>query len=255
MQKIDHRKHYSLVLDTETANTMRDEKGQLDTSSTLMYDCGWSVMAVPHGEIYEERSFINSDVFVREREIMASAYYAKKIPQYEADLATGKRKMATTYEIRQAMLADIANYGIKEVVAHNARFDYNSLNTIQRWETKSAFRYWFPYGIAIWDSARMAKSVILKMPTYRKFCEKHELLTKTGRLPFNAEVLYKFITKNPDFVESHTGLEDVQIEREIVLYCYKQHKPMKKLLFDNQRVTEPPTDFQKKIMEIVKNNA
>ena len=255
MDKIDKRKHYVLVLDTETANTMSDEKGQLDTSSTLMYDCGWSVMAVPHGEIYEERSFINSDIFVREREIMASAYYAKKIPQYEADLATGKRKMATTYEIRQAMLADIANYGIKEVVAHNARFDYNSLNTIQRWETKSAFRYWFPYGITIWDSARMAKSVILKMPTYRKFCEKHDLLTKTGRLPFNAEVLYKFITKNPDFVESHTGLEDVQIEREIVLYCYKQHKPMKKLLFDNQRVIEPPTDFQKKIMEIVKNNA
>ena len=255
MDKIDHRKHYILVLDTETANTMRDDNGQLDTSSTLMYDCGWSVMAIPHGEIFEERSFVNSDIFVDEKELMKSAYYAKKIPQYEADLATGKRKMATTYEIRQRMLADIANYGIKEVVAHNARFDYNSLNTIQRWETKSAFRYWFPYGITIWDSARMARSVILKMPTYRKFCEKYDLLTKTGRLPFNAEVLYKFITKNPDFVESHTGLEDVQIEREIVLYCYKQHKPMKKLLFDNQRVTEPPTDFQKKIMEIVKNNA
>jgi hypothetical protein len=56
-------------------------------------------------------------------------------------------------------------------------------------------------------------------------------------------------------VESHTGLEDVQIEREIVLYCYKQHKPMKKLLFDRQRTTERPTETQKKIMEIVKNNA
>ena len=255
MDKIDHRKHYILVLDTETANTMRNEKGQLDTSSTLMYDCGWSVMAIPHGEIFEERSFVNSDIFVDEKELMKSAYYAKKIPQYEADLATGKRKMATTYEIRQRMLADIANYGIKEVVAHNARFDYNSLNTIQRWETKSAFRYWFPYGITIWDSARMAKSVILKMPTYRKFCVKHDLLTKTGRLPFNAETLYKFITKDPNFVESHTGLEDVQIEREIVLYCYKQHKPMKKLLFDNPHITKPPTDFQKKIMEIVKKNA
>ena len=112
MCKIDKRKHYVLVLDTETANTMSDEKGQLDTSSTLMYDCGWSVMAVPHGEIYEERSFVNSDVFVRERELMQSAYYAKKIPQYEADLASGKRKMATTYEIRQAMLADLEKYGI-----------------------------------------------------------------------------------------------------------------------------------------------
>ena len=252
MQKIDYRKHYVRVLDTETANTMRDDDGQLDTSSTLMYDCGWSVMAIPHGEIFEERSFVNSDIFMREREMMQSAYYAKKIPQYEADLASGKRKMATTYEIRMTMLADLEKYGITEVIAHNARFDYNSLNTIQRWETKSAFRYWFPYGVTIWDSARMARSVILKMPTYRKFCEKHDLLTKTGRLPYSAETLYKFITKNPDFVESHTGLEDVQIEREIVLYCYRQHKPMKKLLFENPTVNPPPTEIQKMIMKMVK---
>jgi DNA polymerase III epsilon subunit-like protein len=154
------------------------------------------------------------------------------------------------------MLADMAEYHITEIVAHNARFDLNALNTTLRWQTKSRFRYWFPYGTEIWDTMKMARDVIHKMPTYRAFCEEHELLTKNGRLSTTAENLYRFIIDDVDFTESHTGLEDVQIEREIMFYCYRQHKPMRKLLFEQRgEPTPPPTDLQKKIMQIVKINA
>ena len=231
MNKIDHRRHYVLVLDTETANTMRTADGKLDTSSMLMYDCGWSITDTK-GNVYKERSFVNKDIFVKEKDIMKSAYYARKIPLYETDLASGKRKMATTYEIRATMMEDLREYNIKEVVAHNARFDKEALNIIQRWTTKSKYRYWFPYGIEFWDTMKMARDVIHKMPTYRKFCEKHDLFTENGRLSATAENLYKFITKNPDFTESHTGLEDVQIEREIMFYCFRQHKKMRKGLYE-----------------------
>ena len=231
MNKIDYRHHYVLVCDTETANTLTLENGKMDMSNVLMYDCGWCVMDTK-GTIYEERSFVNRDIFVYERELMQSAYYAKKIPQYVEDLRNGTRKMASTYEIRKAMLADMEKYRITEVVAHNARFDLNALNTIQRWVTKSAFRYWFPYGTEIWDTMKMARDVIHKMPTYRYFCEEHGFLTANGRLSAKAEDLYRFIIKDPTFVESHTGLEDVQIEREIMLYCFRQHKKMRKGLFE-----------------------
>lgn len=255
MEQIDFRHHYVLVLDTETANTLTTAEGNLDTSNTLVYDCGWSVVDT-HGGVYVERSYVNRNIFCGERELMASAYYAKKIPQYVAELRTGQRIMANTYEIRQQMLADMATYKITEVVAHNARFDLNSLNTTLRWNTKSRFRYWFPYGTEFWDTMKMARDVIHKMPTYRKFCEEYDLLTKSGRLSTTAENLYRFITGNPDFEERHTGLEDVQIEREIMFYCYRQHKPMRKLLYDNPLPqTAPPTDLQKKIMQIVKINA
>lgn len=254
MDKIDFRHHYVLVLDTETANTHANEDGQLDTSSCLVYDCGWSVVDT-RGNVYEEKSFVNSDIFTHERELMASAYYGWKLPRYEADLAMGLRELATTYEIRQAMLADMEKYHICEVVAHNARFDVNSLNTILRWTTKSRFRYWFPYGTIFWDTMKMARSVIHKMPTYRKFCEKHDLLTKNGRLSTTAENLYRYISRNVHFVESHTGLEDVQIEREIMFFCYRQHKPMEKLLYPPKEPTPPPTEIQKRISQIVKNNA
>ena len=79
MSKIDFRHHYVLVLDTETANTTFDEDGRMDSKSVLMYDCGWSVVDT-HGGIYKEQSFVNRDIFVNERELMESAYYAKKIP-------------------------------------------------------------------------------------------------------------------------------------------------------------------------------
>ena len=255
MDKIDFRHHYVLVLDTETANTLTDNDGNLDMTNVLMYDCGWAVVDT-QGGVYRERSYVNRDIFCGERELMQSAYYAKKIPQYVAEIQSGKRIMSTTYEIRQQMLADMAEYHITEIVAHNARFDLNALNTTLRWQTKSRFRYWFPYGTEIWDTMKMARDVIHKMPTYRAFCEEHELLTKNGRLSTTAENLYRFIIGDVDFTESHTGLEDVQIEREIMFYCYRQHKPMRKLLFEQRgEPNPPPTHLQKKIMQIVKINA
>ena len=229
MNKIDYRRHYVLICDTETANTLTAENGRLDMSNVLMYDCGWSIVDTK-GNVYKEQSFVNRDIFVYERELMKTAYYAKKIPQYVADLQNGKRQMASTYEIRKAMLDDIAEYHIKEVCAHNARFDYNALNNIQRWSTKSKYRYWLPYGIEVWDTLKMARDVILKMPTYRLFCEEHGLFTAGGQLSATAENLYRFISKDPTFIESHTGLEDTQIEREIFFYCLRQHKKMRKKL-------------------------
>lgn len=230
MEKIDRRRHYILVLDTETANTITNPDGSMDMSSTLVYDCGWQVVDT-HGNVYEKASYINQDIFYKERELMRSAYYAKKIPMYEAQIAEGSRIVASTYEIKKAMWDTISKWNIKEVCAHNARFDYNSLNTTQRWTTKSKYRYWFPYGIEIWDTMKMARSVILQMPTYRRFCEENGFLTKSGQLSCKAENLYRFIIKDPTFVEAHTGLEDVEIESQILAYCYRQHKPMKKKLF------------------------
>jgi hypothetical protein len=48
-----------------------------------------------------------------------------------------------------------------------------------------------------------------------------------------AEILYKFISQDVSFVEEHKGLEDVDIERQILAYCKRQHKAMKKTLFNS----------------------
>ena len=231
MEKIDRRHVYGIVLDTETANTIQDENG-LDMSNVLFYDLGFQLVD-SHGRTYGKKfSFVNSDIFTHEAELMQSAYYAKKIPQYRADLASGKRILANTYEIRKALVDLINKYDCKFVCAHNARFDYNSLNNTQRWTTKSRFRYFLPYGLEWWDTLKMARSVMGKMPTYQRFCAETGYTTKTGKPRFTAEICYRFITKDNTFVESHTGLEDVEIETEILRYCHRQHKAMKKKLWE-----------------------
>lgn len=251
---IDHRKHYVLVLDTETANTLVTEDGKMDMSNVLVYDCGWAVVDTK-GTVYETASYVNRDIFCDERDLMQSAYYSWKIPRYIEELKAGQRIMASTYEIRQAMLDTIERYGIKEVAAHNARFDYNALNITQRYNTKSKYRYWFPFdSVEIWDTMKGASQVICKMPTYKKFCEENGYCLKNGQPRKTAEIIYRFISGNNDFEESHTGLEDVLIEAEILWYCYRQHKPMDLRLFPDKREIEPMTDLQRQIMANLKQH-
>ena len=231
--RIDRRHIYGICLDTETTNTVTTENGQIDMSSTLFYDLGFQVID-SHGRTYgEEFSFVNSDIFIYEEELMKSAYYAKKIPQYKEDLKNGKCILANTYEIRKTIYDIIKKFDCKFIVAHNSRFDYNSINNTQRWVTKSKYRYFLPYGLEWWDTLKIARSVLGKMPTYQNFCEENGYTTKTGKPRFTAEICYRFITKDNTFKESHTGLEDVKIESEILAYCHRQHKLINKKLWGN----------------------
>jgi hypothetical protein len=230
-KEMDRRIAYKIVLDTETCPIDKD-LNEVVASNMWTYDCGWAVVD-KRGKVYKTRSFVNAEIFLNEKELMQSAYYAKKIPMYWEDIKSGKRILTSFYNIRQALLEDIAEYEVKEIYAHNMRFDYVTLTRTQRWVTKSKYRYFFPKDIVICDTLKMARDVILPMPTYRKFCERHGLLTKNGRLSASAENLHRFIIKDPTFVEAHTGLEDVMIEKEILAYCYRQHKKMRKKLWEN----------------------
>lgn len=228
---MDRRIKYRIVIDTETCPVDTEFEG-VSPYNMWVYDAAWAVVD-KRGSVYKTRSFVVDEIFNHETELMQSAYYAKKIPQYKKEIAQGLRIVASFYEIRQALLEDIAEFEVTEIYAHNMRFDYGTLNNTQRWLTKSKFRYFFPYGMEICDTLKMSRQVIGKMPTYRKFCEENGYLTKNGQLRFTAEILFRFISKNNDFEESHTGLEDVMIEKEILAYCFKQHKAMERRLWAN----------------------
>jgi DNA polymerase III epsilon subunit-like protein len=222
-QKIDRRRNYIVVLDTETAN---------DLENPLVYDIGWAIVD-KYGNVYRQRSFINREIFFLEEELMQSSYYAEKLPIYYKRIAKGEAKVANWLTIKKILWQDMADFETNIVSAHNARFDYKATATTQRWLTKSAYRYFFPYGTEVWDTLKMARDVIGKMPTYRKWCEVNDYICKNGQLKFTAEVLYRFISGNEDFDEEHTGLADVLIEKDILAYCYRQHKPMRKKLWEN----------------------
>lgn len=223
MKKIDRRRTYYGMIDTETANT-RKKDGKLDASSAQVYDVGFAIVD-KQGKIYEEYSMVNKDVWER-KEMMTSAYYANKIPQYEEQLADGSRKMSNTYEIGKIMRDLCKKYNVRAIIAHNARFDVAALNSTQRYMTGSKYRFFLPYGVPVWDTMKMANQTICKQKTYRAWCVKNGYMTKNNQPRKTAEILYRYITNQDDFVEAHTGLEDVKIESVIFTHCMKQHKKM-----------------------------
>lgn len=226
---MDRRKNYYIVLDTETCNGLITEKG-LDLSCSLVYDIGWQVID-KKGNVYSRRSFIVKEIFSVEKELMQSAYYATKIPSYLVDLKEGTRLEKKWYEIRRVLLEDCNTYNVKAIVAHNAPFDYRATNNTSRWLTKSKYRWFLPYGVPIFDTMNMALDTIAKEKGYISFCKRNGYMTKhkTPRCRVTAEILYRYISGNNDFIESHTGLEDVTIESEIFVACMAKHKKMRKL--------------------------
>lgn len=228
-KKIDRRRTYLIMGDTETCNT-RMENGKLDMRDVLVYDFGFAVCD-KQGRIYEKYSFIIKEIFFGMKDLMKTSYYADKLPQYYEEIRNGKRRVVSLYEARQILADVMKKYNTNIFVAHNARFDDNALKVTERYTTKSKYRYFLPFGTEVWDTMKMASDTICKQKTYKKFCEENGYLTKNGRVRKTAEILYRYITKNNDFTESHTGLEDVMIEKEILAHCFRQHKAMRKKLY------------------------
>lgn len=219
---IDRRRAYYLVFDTETANTLEDP---------MMYDIGGAIVDKT-GAVYETFSFIIYDVFCADRRLFDTAYYAEKRPMYEKQIQEGRRKIVSIYTARSYFTELCKKYNVRAMCAHNARFDYNSTNKTMRYITKSKTRYFLPYGIPLWDTLKMAQDTICKQPTYIRWCERNGYLQRNGRPRATAEILYRYITLDNDFIESHTGLEDVLIEKEILTRCLRQHKKMRKNVWD-----------------------
>lgn len=201
-----------IVVDTETTNSIDDP---------FCYDVGFAVID-PLGNVYEKHSYVIADIFL-DNDLMASAYFKEKIPQYWEDIKNGKR-LLRRFKTVKMIFADVCKqYDVKIIVAHNARFDYRSLNLTQRFLTSSKYRYFFPFGVEIWDTLKMSREVLKTDSDYENFCYDNGFLTKRLCRRYTAEILYKFLTKNLDFEESHTGLEDVEIEKEIFAFCISKN--------------------------------
>ena len=202
-----------IVIDTETTN---------DIDFPLCYDIGFAVVD-KKGRIYEKFSFVVAEIFF-DKELMSSAYFSEKIPQYRKDIKKGKRKVRQIMTIRRILYQVCKKYNISVIMAHNARFDYKSLSLTLRYVTKSKFRYFIPYGVSIYDTLKMSRKFFAKNYRYVQYCKKNGFVTKNNKPKFTAEIIYRYIIKDISFVESHTGLEDVLIEKEIFSYLYQRKR-------------------------------
>lgn len=194
-----------MVIDTETANSV---------NQPLPYDIGYKIVDTDTRETLVNRSFVVQEIFM-DKALMSSAYYAEKCPKYWDDLKAGTREMKRITSIKRIVAQDMQNTDCHTIAAYNMNFDKRATNNGIRYNTQSFYRWFFPYGVEYIDIWHMACSSILRSKWYIKWAIKNGYVSEAGNIKTSAEIAYRYITKNNDFIESHTGFEDVEIETAI----------------------------------------
>ena len=197
-----------IILDTETTN---------DIECPLVYDFGFAVIDET-GKVYASYSYVNADIFCDD-ELMATAFFAEKIPQYWEDIKSEKRILKSFRSIERIFRRVCSDWNVNIFVAHNARFDYKSLQNTKRYITTSRYRFFFPYGAKFIDTLQLSRNAFSGDENYREFCICNNYVTKRNENRYTAEIIYRFLTGNNNFEEEHTGLADCMIEKEILRYC------------------------------------
>lgn len=222
--KIDKRKKMFMVLDTETTNNTIGKP----YNDGLAYDLGIAIVD-KKGNEYFSKSWVITDIFDNEKELMDTAYYHEKLPKYYEELENGTRERISIFQAKRQVRELIEKYNVKMVLAYNMQFDLQVLNNTLRYVSKSKIRYFFPFGVELGCIWNMACHVLT---TQKRFLKENKLNEK-GNYITKAERVYQYITNNDQFEEEHTGLCDVRIETEIMAKCFQQHKKMETNIFHN----------------------
>lgn len=217
MIKIDKRKKYFIVLDTETTNSLQDN---------IAYDIGY-IITDKKGNVYKQYSFMVAEMFINNKDLLQTAYYKEKLPKYWTDLKNGQRQMASIYTIKNIIAEDIKQFNIKDIYAYNASFDIRALNNTIRYITKSKNRYFLPYGTNIKCIWHIACQTLFLQKTFQRLAINNNWLSGNGNILTSAEIAYRYITRNFFYEEEHQGLQDCIIEKDILIKCIKMHKKMK----------------------------
>lgn len=254
-RNLDRRRKYYLILDCETAtlpyasNFGGDEKKAISIAKPLIYDLGWTVCDAK-GKIYRKRSYLITEIF-SVPSVFNTAYYKEKRPQYLEKLKNGSISLKSWKEATEILKRDLLE--VQAVGAYNAAFDFKKAipftekyiealysNDFQRWEEvqekvcaniakgkKAAKRDGAPEfdpcsfsfrGIAypIFDIWGLACKHLLNTNEYRAACLANNWITSSGKYyQTSAEKAFAYLMNDREFMESHTAIEDAEIESAI----------------------------------------
>lgn len=208
-----------IVLDCEATQEVK-ARGCCPNSA-LVYDLGWVV--TDGVEMHERRSLVISDIY--SNKAMKSAYYAKKLPQYEVGLLTGDWTMVNMVKARELFAADCEKYDVREVWAYNCHYDRIALAHTCEVLSNGFVNEFFPAGTKVRDIWGAAGSTICATAKFVKWCMANDYVTAKGNPTTNAEVVTRYLT-DEDFVEAHTALADCEIELAILMAAKRRKQKM-----------------------------
>ena len=216
-----------IILDTEGTNKVLPKNGNI-AETALVYDIGWIVADKKTGEVLDRFSFVNTDIFYR-TSLMDNAYYRGKLPQYYEGL--GKLWTPLNFlSIKKTFANCCREYNIKQIWAYNARYDRTALNNTCKELSNGFVEFFTPYGIRWCDIWDFAGKTLCSTSRYIEWTVTNNYLTPKGNPQTSAEIVYRYLTQNEEFVENHTALEDCEIEHSILQTCLRRRAAQPKTM-------------------------
>lgn len=194
-----------VVFDTETTS--------LD--KPFCYNIGYTIV----NEDFEplcSRSFVVEQIW-HNLPLFSSAYYADKRPLYVAEMRARRTTMDKFGYICQQMMRDFREHSVTTAFAYNSDFDDRVFTFNCDW-----FKCNNPFDtIPIKDIRPLAIHSLVD-EQYKRFCDEHGYFTESGNYSTTAEIMYRYIKQNTEFIEAHTALDDAIIETDILAECAKK---------------------------------
>ncbi len=192
------------VFDTETTSL----------NKPFTYNIGYIIYDTDTETILQEREYVVEQVWHNPM-LFCTAYYADKRSIYVSDMRSRKIKMEKFGYITQRMCRDFEQFEVERAFAYNSDFDERVFDFNCDW-----FKCINPFdNVPISDIRGFAHHFIVDK-YYKSFCDSNGYYTDSGNYSTTAEVMYRYLTYNTDFVESHTALSDSHIELVILQQAF-----------------------------------
>lgn len=239
----------------EIAQGDPERKKKIAIAKPLVYDIGWTICDRA-GVIHDRKQFLIAETFSVPA-VFNTAYYAEKRPIYLEMLRKGETVIKPWNEVMEIFITDLEK--VDSVGAFNAMFDFKKaipftelyVNMLYspdyfKWEEiqrNSCRRIAFEKPsndknpdfdpdhflfrgrlYDLFDLWGLATTHLLNNVTYKNNCLKHGMLTNSGvYFKTSAETSYRYLCDKYDFMESHTALDDAEIESYILHKIAQRH--------------------------------
>lgn len=207
-------KHF-LIADTETVGL---------GSRALVFDFGYVIAT--RKRIIKERTFLIREIITNPKvmlfalmdEYWRQSFGGKIFHHYIPKLNSSQLKIHPWNEVCEILRDDMRTHGIDVFTAYNLRFDMGALGRTQDYiQSGGKVLDYKPDLLCLWQ---FACETVCQSKLYHDIARQQGAecgwITPADNIRTNAEKVYSFLTGDLTFIESHTALEDAQIETEIL---------------------------------------
>ena len=212
-----------LIADTETVGL---------GPKALVYDFAYIIAT--RKKILLERNFLIREIITAPRTMLYAlqdtywrqSFGGKIFSHYIPKLSEGKIHVHGWRKVLENLREDMLTYEVDVFTAYNLNFDTGALSRTQHHICAGGkILAYKPVLLDLWLFACIGVcDTQLYHDVAHKLGFEQGWITGAGNVRTTAEKTYAFLSGNFDFVESHTALEDAQIETEILHHLLAKKK-------------------------------